>query len=259
VSSAGARRFAVISDIHANLEGLRAVLDAVGRAGVDRIICLGDIVGYGTDFDACIDLVRERCEVVLRGNHDEALINEPVDFNPVARDAILYTRSIMKPGLLGSSERRERWNYLRGLPESHREGPYSFYHASPREPLKEYVMRTDVAFARDKLREIFRLFEGVCFVGHTHQPGVMVEDPDFRFYEPTEGKNRFPLGRGKVLVNVGSVGQPRDGDNRACFVVVEGDEVVFHRVPYDYETTMKKIRSTRRLHESLALRLAAGK
>lgn len=252
-------RFAVISDIHANLEGLRAVYASIEAAGVEWIFCLGDIVGYGMDFEACTDLVRERCRLVLRGNHDEALINGPRDFNPVARDTILYTRDCMKPGLFSSPAKRARWQFLKRLPLSYREAPFAFYHASPRDPLKEYVMRTDVAFAREKLQDIFRSFERICFVGHTHQPGVIMKDPEFRFYEPAEGRARFRFAGRKALVNVGSVGQPRDGDNRASYVIVEGDEVVFMRIPYDFETTMRKIASNPNIHESCATRLAVGK
>ena len=96
---------AIISDIHANLEALQAVLEDIEKAGVERIICLGDIVGYGPDFEVCIDIISDRCEVVLRGNHDEAVIEGPVDFNPIARDVINYTREVLKPGLIAPARK----------------------------------------------------------------------------------------------------------------------------------------------------------
>ena len=142
--------FAVISDIHANLEALNAVLNDIEAAGVMRIICLGDIVGYGPDFEECIDIITEKCEVCLCGNHDEAAIEGPTDFNPVARDVINYTREVLKPGLISNPRKRARWNFLKDLKKIHEEDELSFYHGSPRDPVREYVMKTDVVFAPEK-------------------------------------------------------------------------------------------------------------
>ncbi|MHC4944862.1 MAG: metallophosphoesterase family protein [Planctomycetota bacterium] len=252
-------KFAIISDIHGNLEALTAVLQEIDRAEVSRIVCLGDIVGYGADFDICLDIVAERSQVVLCGNHDEAVLTGPVDFNPVARDVINYTRTEMKPSLISSSRKRFRWNFLKSLNKSYKEGIFNFYHGSPRDPVKEYVMRTDVVFAPEKLRDIFTKFDRVCFIGHTHQPGVIVDESSFHFHEPKRLNNRYEIGDRKAVINVGSVGQPRDNDNRASFVIVENYVIHFLRIPYDYESAMQKIENNPSIHNNCAARLAIGK
>jgi len=251
------RAFAIISDIHANLDALTAVLRDIDKTGVKRIVCLGDIVGYGPEFEECIDLISTRCEIVLRGNHDEAVIEGPVDFNLVARDVINYTRESLKPGLISSSRKRSRWNFLKDLSEVHHTPPLAFYHGSPRDPVREYVMKTDVVFAPEKLVEIFTLIDGACFIGHTHQPGVIIEG--FRFLEPGRIGNQYPLAKGKAIVNVGSVGQPRDGDNRASYVIVKDHVVHFRRLRYDFQSTMSKITANPRIHNNCATRLEFGK
>ena len=249
--------FAIISDIHANLEALQAVLADIEKTGIERIICLGDIVGYGPDFEECIDIVTERCEVVLRGNHDEAVIEGPVDFNPIARDVINYTREAMKPGLIGQARKKTRWNFLKDLRKSYKEPPHSFYHGSPRDPVREYVMKTDVVFAPEKLVEIFSMIESACFIGHTHQPGVIVEG--FLFLEPGRINNIYRSSNGKAIINIGSVGQPRDADNRASYVIVKNGNVHFRRVPYDFRKIMAKIEANARIHKNCATRLQFGK
>lgn len=251
--------FAIISDIHGNLEALEAVLKDIDKTGITRIVCLGDIVGYGADFDTCVDVIAERSEIILCGNHDEAVIQGPVDFNPVARDVINYTRSVMKPSLWSSSRKRFRWNFLRGLRKGYQKDGLAFFHGSPRDPVKEYVMRTDVVFAPEKLRDIFQRLDGICFIGHTHQPGVIVDETSFHFYEPTKLGDKFKMGDRKAIVNVGSVGQPRDSDNRASFVIIENSTVHFRRVDYDYHATMVKIEANPNIHNNCAARLALGK
>lgn len=252
-------QFAIISDIHGNLEALRTVLKEIDDSGITRIICLGDIVGYGADFELCLDIISERCETVLCGNHDEAVLLGPVDFNPVARDVINYTRSVMKPGLLSTSQKRFRWNFLKGLKKTYDEGDLAFFHGSPRDPVKEYVMRTDVAFAPEKLRDIFARLQKICFIGHTHQPGVIVDEAMFHFYEPKFLSGRYVINDRKAIVNVGSVGQPRDSDNRASFVIIDGNEVNFIRMEYDFRTAMSKIEENPSIHNNCAARLALGK
>ncbi len=255
--NASHRSYAIISDIHANLEALEAVLGDIKAAGVEEIVCLGDIVGYGADFETCIDLISERCGIVLCGNHDEAVVQGPVDFNPVARDVISYTRDVLKPGLISTFRKRSRWNYLKELRKEYKMGTLTFYHGSPRDPVREYIMKTDVVFAPEKLVEIFSMIDSTCFIGHTHQPGVIVEG--FHFLEPSQINECFRIGEGKALVNVGSVGQPRDGDNRASYVVVKGDDVLFRRVSYDYNKAMAKIKANPSIHDNCAVRLEFGK
>lgn len=263
--------FAIVSDIHANLEALAAVFERIEAEGVDDVVCLGDVVGYGPDPETCIDWVRERCRFTVRGNHDDAVIGEATDFNPIARRVVEGTRQLLKPGLFASAVKRERWNFLRDLEPVRREGRTLYVHGSPRDPIKEYVMRTDVVFAPEKLRDIFDRIDRVCFVGHTHQPGVFVEvrrggRRSYEHYAPDEIEGgRFPLGDGKALVNVGSVGQPRDQDPRSCFVFVEEDDegrpsaVRFERVPYDFRVTMEKIRAIPWIDNLCATRLEIGR
>ena len=114
-------RFAIISDLHSNIEALGAVLARLDREGIERIVCLGDVVGYGPDPEHCIDLVMQRCQLTLMGNHDEALLRGAHDFNPW-RAVIEYNRRMLKPTLLAGSARRSRWKFIESLPVSHREG-----------------------------------------------------------------------------------------------------------------------------------------
>ena len=259
-------RFAIISDIHGNLQALNAVFEYIDEQKISCIVCLGDIVGYGADFEACLDLVAERCQIVLCGNHDEAVLLKPKDFNPVARAVIEYTRAVMKPPPLPTpinrifkSDKQMRWDFLESLKKEYKEGIFSFYHGSPRDPVKEYIMRTDVVFAPDKLRDIFIRIEKICFVGHTHQPGIIEEEQNFHFLEPKHVNQQYVIDSKKAVINVGSVGQPRDGDNRASFVIVEDDKVNFVRVPYDFQEAMRRIEQNESIHNNCAARLAIGK
>jgi diadenosine tetraphosphatase ApaH/serine/threonine PP2A family protein phosphatase len=256
----------LISDIHSNREALDAVFAAIDSLkGVERIYCLGDVIGYGPDPEYCVDLVRERCQVCLLGNHDEALFVGAADFNPHARAAIEFTARRLRPGLLASGAKRVRWDYLRARPTTHREGRMLFVHASPRDPVREYVLATDGLLNPEKVEAIFRSFEGVSAMGHTHQPGVFRRNLRFELPPPQEGAKyengewlELPPGE-QALVNIGSVGQPRDGDNRACFASIEEARVRWYRVPYPFEATMEKIRRTPGLDEVLARRLAIGR
>jgi diadenosine tetraphosphatase ApaH/serine/threonine PP2A family protein phosphatase len=252
-------KVAIISDLHSNREALEAVFAHIRALGLTRIYCLGDVVGYGPDPEFCVDLVRGHAELCLLGNHDEALVHDASDFNPHARGAIEFTRTRMKPKWFSSNEKKARWNWLRDLPLKHEEGRFLFVHGSPRDPVREYVLSTDGFLNPDKLRAVFALFQGVAVGGHTHQPGV--HDEDLRFHG-LEGRAELclPLPEGKrFFVNVGSTGQPRDGDNRACYAVLEDHQVTWYRIPYDYRSTMQKILDTGVLSEVLARRLAIGK
>jgi diadenosine tetraphosphatase ApaH/serine/threonine PP2A family protein phosphatase len=139
------------------------------------------------------------------------------------------------------------------------EGRFLFVHGSPRDPIREYVLSSDGILNPEKLRTIFSCFEGVALAGHTHQPGV--HDSQLRF-QGMNGQSEMsvPLPEGEqFFINVGSTGQPRDGDPRACYAVLEEHRLSWFRVPYDYRTTMMKIQDTGQLSEMLARRLAVGK
>jgi diadenosine tetraphosphatase ApaH/serine/threonine PP2A family protein phosphatase len=251
-----AERLAIISDIHANLEALEAVLADIDARGASEILCLGDVVGYGVDAEACVDLVRKRCSLCLCGNHDWALVNTMVGFNPMARRALEYTRERMEPGRLAGRKRRERWEFIKNLPTTHPRGDWLLVHGSPRDPVMEYIFPEDVDIAPEKMSEIFGKFEKVCFVGHTHLPGVFTDD--MRFQTPAELGHSFLLGGRKAVVNVSSVGQPRDGDVRACYVQVSEGLVIYRRIEYDIQKTMEKIRASG-IDALCAERLALGK
>lgn len=247
---------AIISDIHANYEALKAVLADIRKRGIKQIICLGDIVGYGPSPKECIDEARD-FDLTILGNHDEAaLFSEQTEyFNPIARDAVDWTRRILEDPADTRNNNR-RWSFLGELQRTYTNDTALYVHGSPRRPVREYVFPEDIANG-SKMQDIFSRIENVCFIGHTHMPGVFTEDLSFK--PPQEVFNKYNLNSGKAIVNVGSVGQPRDGDNRACYVVVNDNEIEWVRVPYDFERTMKKIYETQGLDNFLADRLAEGR
>ena len=246
--------FALISDLHANLEAVEAVFRRIDELGVREIACLGDVVGYGADPLPVARLVLQRCSWCIQGNHDWGLFHELDDFNPLAREALLYSRHMLQPGFLRFG-RRAVWEFLRRLPQRMEAHGFLFCHGSPRDPVMEYVLKSDGFLEPEKMHQIFTLVDRPCFVGHTHWPGV--HTPDYRFHQATDEERRFRLD-GPCIVNVGSVGQPRDGDPRASFAVVDGNTVEIHRVPYDFRRTQAKILAAG-LHPALAERLARGK
>lgn len=245
---------ALISDLHSNLEAVEAVLAKITALGIREIACLGDVVGYGADPLPVTRLVMQRCKWTILGNHDWGLFHELDDFNPLARDALHYTRNALRPSLFRPG-RRAAWEFLRRLPERMEDRGFLFCHGSPRDPVMEYVLKGDGFLEPDKMAQIFACIDRPCFVGHTHWPGV--HRADFRFTQATDDHREFVLD-GPCIVNVGSVGQPRDGDPRASFAVVDGNRVEIHRVPYDFRRTQAKILAAG-LHPALAERLARGK
>jgi predicted phosphodiesterase len=252
-------KLGIISDLHSNREALEAVWAHAKAQGIDELVCLGDIVGYGPDPEFCLDFVREHCGWCLMGNHDEALFRDASDFNTYARAAIEYTRTRLAPRWWGSGKRRARWQWLQSLPLTHRVGRFHFYHGSPRDPIREYVLSTDGILNPAKLSAIFECFDGVGLGGHTHQPGM--HDQDFKWHG-LQGRATLTLAlpeRQKSFLNVGSTGQPRDGDPRACYAILEDHQVTWHRVEYDVRRTQEKILATGVLPELLARRLEVGR
>ena len=207
---------AIISDIHGNLEALQAVLDDIRSQGVEEIFCLGDIIGYGPNPCECLDLVIDQTRVCLLGNHDQGALFDPDGFNAGAERAIFWTRRMLETGDPKGNEKR--WEFLGELPRLHREPNFLYVHGSARNPLNEYVFPEDV-YNQRKMERIFGLVDKYCFQGHTHIPGVFTEGLDF--LAPEEINYQYMLGDQKVLINVGSVGQPRNGDNRASYVILE--------------------------------------
>ncbi len=208
-------RYLIVSDIHANLQAFDAVLKNAGQ--FDQIWCLGDVVGYGPNPNECIDRLRQFEHVCVAGNHDYAALGKLnlEDFNTDAQTSTVWTRDQLTPS---SKE------YLQNLPDRVVEAGYTLVHGSPREPIWEYIMFPSIA------KPQFALFDtNVCFVGHTHAPVVFIysseEDGRPEVCEATvlpvgEG---FTIGQEREIINPGSVGQPRDGDPRAAYAILDSD------------------------------------
>jgi diadenosine tetraphosphatase ApaH/serine/threonine PP2A family protein phosphatase len=226
-------RIGIISDIHANLEALTQSLAALERQRPDRVVCLGDVVGYGASVNECCDLVRKTCEATLLGNHDAA-VSGRMDYSfyyDAARHALDWTAARIEP---------EHLDWLRSLGYVHKIDGVQFSHGNPIQPESyEYVFAIEQA--RELLPHVADLAE-VNFVGHSHLCKTFALHPSGDVLEVVA--TRFGIRRGyKYVVSVGSVGQPRDCDNRACFVTYDTEErvVEFHRVAYDIEAAAQKI------------------
>ena len=254
---------AIISDIHGNLEAFRAVLADIASQGAGEIVCLGDVVGYGPDPIACVKLVRQTCRWSLCGNHDAALfMQHALGFNESAAKAVAWQRRKMQPHFYSLPGKAARWLWLENLPSARQEGRVLYVHASPRDPLMEYVLEEDFndnGFgASEKGVDMFSHFEWICFVGHSHRPGIATFD--YKWLKPTdlpEMSYTLPQDK-KTLINIGAVGQPRDKNKDSCYVLFDEKTVRYRRVSYDVETTMKKMTAIPDLDKRLAERLAIG-
>ena len=242
----------IFSDVHANLAALEAVMRDAERYKPDRVVCLGDTVGYGPEPVECLEVVREYCDIILMGNHEHAVVHGADGFNPIAEEAVAWTRQ----QLLGRFG-REILEYIDSLKSAHMDGNVLFVHGSIKDPLMDYVREADsyASFRRlvETIRQDFQSFD-TCFTGHNHRAFLGTDEG---FLYPHEVVHRFFVKNSKLYVCVGSVGQPRDGDPRACYVTFDGEWVDYHRVEYDIERTAKKI-TERKLHPFLAERLFAG-
>ncbi len=242
-------RYLIISDVHGNLAALEAVLAAAGAC--DAVWCLGDVVGYGPQPNECVERVRDlpglRC---VAGNHDWGALGrlDLSDFNPEARRAAEWTGEQLTPS-------SRAW--LEGLPERIVEGEFTLVHGSPRHPIWEYVLSPDVARAN------MAYFDTpTCLIGHSHVPVIFREDgapsSPLTVLVPEPGEV-LRYGERRAIVNPGSVGQPRDGDPRACFVLLDAatGTLEYRRVAYPIGETQERMRQAH-LPERLALRLAYG-
>ena len=229
------------------------VLEDIRQQGIESIYCLGDVIGYGPNPRECIDLCRE-FDLCLLGNHDNGALFDPEGFSGVAERAIFWTRRQLEDTSCEAAE--ERWKFLAKLPRTHRENDWMFVHGSPRSPLNEYIFPEDV-FNQRKIERIFGFVQGFCFQGHTHVPGIFTES--CRFYSPAEISNHYQLGGQKIMVNVGSVGQPRDNNPESCYVVLDGQDLEFRRIDYPREITRDKILEIPELDDFLGHRLMEGR
>lgn len=169
---------AIISDIHSNIDALEAVLDDISNLGIDEIICLGDLIGYGPNPREVIQKARN-WRFCLRGNHEDALLFIAYDFNPDAAKVIDWTRAELNSPQYTRDENYTFWNFLGGLPDIKEDGDIMYVHASPRHHTKEYIMPFDIQ-NEEMMEEIFSMVKRLCFVGHTRIPGIFTED--FKFF-----------------------------------------------------------------------------
>ena len=252
---------AIISDVHANLEALTAVIDDIRGQGVRDIYNLGDTVGYGPDPAACIDLVDAACNVNLCGNHDYAVLFDAEGFNPIAKKSVDYHRKILQPTPENDdNETERRWKWLGNLEPMHESPRFEAMHGSPRQPITEYVLPSDPEMDPLKLNDIFSaMSQSVAFVGHTHFPGVLEEhNESFLMLSTLSGRYQIH-DNCRAIVNVGSVGQPRDRNPKSCYVIYDGQSVTYRRVEYDVEKTVQKILALQEIHPASGLRLRDGR
>jgi predicted phosphodiesterase len=251
-------RIAILSDVHANLPALEAVLRDIEARRVKKIYCLGDLIGYGPSPREVIDIAEKRFEFVLKGNHDEAIgYKIPKRFKRMAAKAAFWTRRQIKPGRgPNMRERRRRWSYVKKFPYTEELGTWVMAHGS---------LESNLEYIHDKVTAL-EVFDGmgrarICFLGHTHVPGIFLlgsKGDEVHYIEPEDGK-RYAINGRRAIINVGSVGQPRDGDPRACWVLAREDgSFSFRRVPYDVEAVAEGIYRTRGLPNSLGDRLFDG-
>jgi predicted phosphodiesterase len=240
-------KYAVLADIHSNLTALQAVLlDIERRGGVDEMWCLGDIVGYGPDPNQCIEIIQRQCSICLAGNHDWAAIAklELTNFNPEAAEAARWTSRQLQP---------EGIQYLEGLPLTKQNGDFTLVHGSPRDPIWEYVLSATQA------QENIEFFKTpYCMIGHSHIPSLFECGKSCSARRLTAG-TVIELADKRLIINAGSVGQPRDGDPRASYAVYDNEpgEITLHRVRYDILSTQERMQKAG-LPRRLILRLSYG-
>lgn len=241
-------RYAILGDIHSNLTALQAVLqDIDSRGGFDKIWCLGDVVGYGPEPRECIDLLRQYDHLCVAGNHDWAAISkiDTSDFNPDAAQACHWT---------GQQLTKEDIEFLQNLPLRHCHDDFTLVHGSPREPIWEYLLSLEVA------KDNFAYFEtDFCLVGHSHVPLVFKHIGNTVAYRKLQESADLELGKNRLIINPGGVGQPRDGDPRASYAVydTEARTIYHYRVEYDIAATQRKM-SQHKLPPRLISRLSLG-
>ena len=279
---------AFISDIHGNYEALQAVFKDIEEHNVNTIICLGDIVGYGPQPVECTDRIMKDADLTILGNHDHALLNEPLGFNRIAAQAIEFTKKIMSceeadqdPELRDkvslhclehcNSEKprcfdmentcAEHWEFLGGLEKSRRDNGLLYVHGSPLDPTFEYML-PDIfpGFDPNRVELMLTEVDRLCFCGHTHFPCAV--DSNKTFYYPQRSGNTLTLEHNrKYIINIGSVGQPRDRDIRASYLLLDEDKmtVEWRRISYDIDAVVEKIKNMCGLDNWCGERLRYGK
>ena len=241
-------RIAIISDVHANLEALQAVSHDIESSNVERVFFLGDVVGYGADPNKCIKLICDLCDIKLLGNHDYVALGleSPENFNVMAKQSIFWTRkSLNRKSIERISDFEMEATFL----------DYYFVHATPDNPSEwNYMLSVE-----DAERNFGFFSQSFCLVGHSHLPSIYCLRPDgtIERHDP-ESFTAEPECR--YIINVGSVGQPRDGNKNACYLIADTDDKSFEyrRLKYDLHKAQEKMRKAQ-LPEFLITRLASGK
>lgn len=241
-------RIAIVSDIHGNRQAFEAVLDAVAGSDSEELWCLGDLVGYGAEPDACVELARRHAAICLAGNHDLGVCGSlPLEeFSRGANLAAKWTQGVITPETLA---------YLKQLEPVNTDEPVGLYHASPRDPIWEYVLsplQAELCLDVQSHR--------VCLIGHSHVAlSFERHEGEMATGEPRRDGAVLDVADGEWLLNPGSVGQPRDGDRRASWMLLDLDGMAasFHRADYDVAGAAAAIRAAR-LPDSLAERLEYG-
>ena len=240
--------YGIISDIHGNLEALEVVLYQLQKA--ERLVCLGDLVGYGPNPNECVEKVRELNIPSVAGNHDKAVTGEMelTWFNRNARDAVIWTQKEIK---------QENLEYLKKLPEVLEADDFQYVHGSLRSPLEEYITSLSEALATFE-----RMTRPLCFIGHSHVPLFIAlkKDGNYDGRVLLDGEEVLVEEYEKVIINVGGVGQPRDGDPRASFGIYDSKTRIFtlHRVEYNVEQVQEKMKKVG-LPQALIDRLQFGR
>ena len=240
--------YGIIADVHGNLEAFNTVLSRLQRA--DKVVCLGDIVGYGPDPNACVEKVRELGIPSVAGNHDKAVTGEleVTWFSPSAREAVSWTREVIS---------QENLEFLRNLPEVLEEDGFQLVHGSLRSPLEEYITSISEAIGTFK-----KMSREACFIGHSHTPLFIAHKKDGNYDGRAlrDGEELVVSDYDKVIINVGGVGQPRDGDPRASYGVFDPKSGLFslHRVEYNIGQVQDKMKKVG-LPEPLISRLKFGR
>lgn len=237
---------AIISDIHGNIEAFETAMTRIFDADVEEVICLGDVVGYGANPVECLRAAKN-FDVFLMGNHEEAVVVGTAGFTEKAATAIEWTRGQLKP---------EDHEWISDWPKKLERDGATYVHGSPRNPTTDYVMPRTVS-TPGFLEPLFGMFDKVCFVGHSHIPGVFREDG--KHSSPKGVGNEYDINECKAIINVGAAGQPRDGDQRGGFVLFDGQKVRWERFEYDVETACDKIFAVKDLDHKLGQRLRVGR
>jgi predicted phosphodiesterase len=254
---------ALLADVHCNLPALEAVLADAYKTDATRAAFLGDVLGFGPQPVECMERLERECEPALRlrGNYDYACTHEEnlASYNLHVRKMLGWLRKILENAVIrGRCEATPALRWITELRERSGLEGAMLVHASPRDPLYEFIGLHHGDNA-ETLAPVFAMFAHLCFVGHTHIPGVMEQKPQSQWQLAADLGGRYAITPNKALINVGSVGQPRDEDPRACYAIFDGESVEWRRVVYDIEAVVAKMKSIDEIDPMHGERLRQGR